>query len=73
MADSDPIQRVQYEDGIRSVKSAGATVYPQQEKNFAEKDGSDVEATAAQIADADLNRRKKQASWPRPATVAPRH
>lgn len=66
MAESDPIQRVQFGDGIDPVKSAGATVYStlQKEPSIPEKTGYDVEGTAAQIADGDMNGKKKQASSP---------
>lgn len=64
MAESDPIQHVNFGEGIHPVKSAGATRYSigHKEQSISEKAVYDVEDTAAQIADADLNRKKKQAS-----------
>jgi KUP system potassium uptake protein len=61
MTESEPIQRVAFGDGIHPVKSTGATVYSTGRKqSISEKDGYDIEERAAQIADADLNRKKKQ-------------
>jgi KUP system potassium uptake protein len=61
MAESEPIQRVAFGDGIHPVKSSGPTVYTTSRKeSISEKNGYDVEDRAAQIADADLNRKKKQ-------------
>jgi KUP system potassium uptake protein len=61
MAESDPIQRIAFGEGIHPVKSAGATIYSTGRKqSVSEKDGYDVEERAAQIADADLNQKKKQ-------------
>lgn len=62
MADSDPIHRVQFGEGIYPVKSAGAYSTAHKEPSISEKAGYDVEDRAAQIADVDLNQKKKQVS-----------
>ena len=61
MAESEPIQRIAFGDGIHPVKSSGPDVYSKTLKqSVSEKNDFDVEDRAAQIADADLNRKKKQ-------------
>lgn len=63
MAESEPIQRVAFGDDIHPVKSAGATIYSTGRKqSISEKDGDsyDIENRAAQIANEDLNQKKKQ-------------
>jgi hypothetical protein len=64
MAESDPIQRVAFGEGKHPLRSTGATIYStgHKEQSISEKTVYDVEDTAAQIADADLNSKKKQVS-----------
>lgn len=61
MADPTPAPRIQFGEEIHPVKSAG--VYSAMVKDAAllEKNGGlDLEQRALQIADSDLNRKKKQ-------------
>jgi hypothetical protein len=65
MADSTPIQRIQFGDEISQVKST-KNVYTSAHKHpsLDEKAGAvDFEERAIQIADADLNKKKKQARY----------
>ncbi|KAF4636440.1 hypothetical protein G7Y89_g1645 [Cudoniella acicularis] len=64
MADSIPIQRIQYGEETNPVKSKnGSTVYASahDEHSLSEKNhGPDLEERAVQLANADLNAKKKQ-------------
>ena len=65
MADSTPIQRVQFGENIQPVKTKGsATVYSQAHNDHPalneKREAVDVEDSAVQIATEDLNRKKKQ-------------
>jgi hypothetical protein len=66
MAESDPIQHIQFGEDVQPVKSAGATVYStgHKDQSISEKADYDIEDRVAKIADADLNSKKKQASSP---------
>jgi len=59
MADSEPSQHIHF--GIHPVKSAASKVY-NKDPSLSEKVDFDVEDRAMQIANADLNQKKKQVS-----------
>ncbi len=61
MADSETAQRVQFGEDINPVKTATSNVY-NKDYSLSEKNGFDVEDRAMQIANADLNQKKKQVS-----------
>ncbi|KAH6681627.1 putative potassium transporter 5 [Halenospora varia] len=64
MAESTPIQRVQYEEGIHPVKSKNESAHYSkalEEHALSEKNSSaDLEERAVRLANADLNRKNKQ-------------
>lgn len=62
MAESTLVQRLQFEDGIHPIKTAGSRAYSisSKERPLPEKAGGyDLEERAVQIANDDLNRKKK--------------
>jgi KUP system potassium uptake protein len=61
MADLETAQRIQFGEGIHPVKTATSKVY-NKDPSFSEKNGFDIEDRAIQIANADLNQKKKQVS-----------
>jgi len=61
MAESTPIQRVQFGEEIHPVKSTGVYSSTVREASLSEKNEDvNFEERAVQIADADANRKKKQ-------------
>lgn len=64
MADSEPAQRIQFGEEIHPVKTATSKVY-NKDPSLSEKRSFDVEDSAVQIANADLNRKKKQVCFSR--------
>ena len=63
MAESTPIQHIQFGDEINPVKTASSRVYSiaSKEPSLPEKAaGHDLEEKAVQIANEDLNRKRKQ-------------
>jgi KUP system potassium uptake protein len=61
MADSETAQRIQFGEEIHPVKTATSKVY-NKDPSLSEKNGFDIEDRAMQIANADLNQKKKQVS-----------
>lgn len=61
MADSETPQRIQFGEEIHPVKTSTSKVY-NKDASLSEKNGFDIEDRALQIANADLNREKKQVS-----------
>ena len=61
MADSDIAQRIQFGEDIHPVKTASSKVY-NKDPSVSEKNGLDIEDRAVQIANEDLNQKKKQVS-----------
>ena len=61
MADSEPPQHIQFGGEIHPVKTAASKVY-EKDPSLSEKNDFDVEDRAMQIANADLNQKKKQVS-----------
>ncbi len=65
MADSETSPRIQFGEDIHPVKTSTSKVY-NKDASLSEKNGFDVEDRALQIANADLNQKKKQVSESRP-------
>jgi hypothetical protein len=67
MADSEPIQRVQFGEEIHPVKTTKSvrsyTTFVKDAALAEKTEEADLEQRADQIADSDLNRKKKQASY----------
>lgn len=61
MAESETAQRIQFGEDIHPAKTAISKVY-NEDPSFPEKNGFDIEDRAMQIANADLNQKKKQVS-----------
>lgn len=59
MADSETVQRIQFGEEIYPVKTKTSNVY-NKEHSPSEKNDFDIEDRAMQIANADLNKKKKQ-------------
>jgi KUP system potassium uptake protein len=61
MADSEIPQHIQFGEEIHPVKTATSKIY-NKDDSLSEKNGYDIEDRAMQIANADLNQKKKQVS-----------
>jgi KUP system potassium uptake protein len=62
MAESDIAQRIQFGEEIHPVKPSTSKVY-NKDPSLSEKKSFDVEDRAIQIANADLNQKKKQVNY----------
>jgi KUP system potassium uptake protein len=61
MAEPDLSQRIHFGEEIHPAKSATSKTY-NKDPSISEKNGFDIEDHAMQIANADLNQKKKQVS-----------
>jgi hypothetical protein len=62
MADLETVQRIQFGEEIHPVKTGTSKVY-NKDPSLSEKNGFDIEDRAMQIANADLNQKKKQVRY----------
>jgi len=61
MADANISQHIQFGDEIHHVKTTSSKVH-NKDPSVSEKNGLDIEDRAVQIANEDLNQKKKQVS-----------